>query len=185
MNSIFRATHALMRILTSLEELLGQIANVFLLAITVGITASAIGRYLFSYPLNSIDQIVTIYLGPGVVLLGAAAALRQNEHISVGFLFDRLGDKAKRICHVFVCLSGIVIFVFIGYQGYLHTRDAFVENQRLVGVVDLWLFPAYVLVPVASALLVARLSVMLFSDPPESVEGAGYVDGHDAEQIGH
>lgn len=104
------------RIADTLSDAAGYVAKWLVLLACVVSAGNAVIRYLFNYSSNGWLEIQW-YFFAGIVLLGAAQALRLNEHVRVDLLYSSISDRAR----LWVDAIGLTIFLLpvMGYLVYL------------------------------------------------------------------
>lgn len=125
---------------------LGIVASMLLIAYSV------VMRYFLNHPVSWIDELVG-YLLVASVMLAAADALRQGEHIAVDILTERLSLAGRRV----TALGG---FVAVAAAATLLTVEGvdMVEFSRTVGLlsnghlaVPMWI--PQIVVPIGAGLM--------------------------------
>lgn len=82
-----------------------------LVLLSLAVTAySVLLRYVFGTPVTWTDEL-SGYLVVGMVMLGAAEALRWGDHISVDLLTSRVGEGARRALDLWAMLPVIAVAV--------------------------------------------------------------------------
>ena len=82
-------------------------AGVVILMMLV-VAYSVINRYILNTPITWTDEL-SGYLVVALVMLGAADALRQGDHISVDLITSRLAKRGKRLVEIW---SYIIVLIF-------------------------------------------------------------------------
>jgi len=140
---------------SSLERAVGQLtwlcAAVAAVLVLVGLAVTAYSivlRYVFGTPVTWTDELAG-YLVVGVVMFGAAEALRRNDHIGVDILTSRVGNTVRRLLDLWAMLLVIIVAVaivmgatrMVGYsygfgvysEGYLEMPMWMPQSVFLVG----------------------------------------------------
>ncbi len=146
------------RIVGALAALGVALAAVALIASMFLIAYSVVMRYFLNTPVTWVDELVG-YLLVASVMLAAADALREGEHIAVDIVTERLGDRGKRI----TALGGLLAVALAA--GLLTVEGAdMVAFSRMVGLlsngtlaVPMWI--PQIAVPVGAALMGATAVV--------------------------
>jgi TRAP-type C4-dicarboxylate transport system permease small subunit len=122
------------------------IASMFLIAYSV------IMRYFLNQPVSWVDEFVG-YLLVASVMLAAADALRQGEHISVDILTERLSLSGRRITELAGFVTVALAAALLTFEGY-----DMVEFSHMVGLlsngklaVPMWI--PQIVVPIGAGLL--------------------------------
>ena len=128
------------------------LAAIALLASMAMIVYSVVMRYLLNQPIPWVDEMVG-YLLVACVMLAAADALRQGEHIAVDIVTERLSARGKRWTAVLGLLAVALSALLLLVEGF-----DMVAFSRMVGLlsngylaVPMWITQA--LVPVGALLL--------------------------------
>lgn len=101
---------------------------------------NATGRTLFNMPLQGqveITQLAMIY----VVFLGFAYGLKQDQHVQMNYLYNKLGDRGKQISQLFTSLVGFFFMLLCSYMTWEFFWDSFViqETMRAPITLPAWL----------------------------------------------
>ena len=72
---------------------------------------------------------LVIYLIMWAVFLGAGLIFSDDEHLSMGILYDYLPQVGKKILDVFNCILTIAVSFFLIYFGAIVTRNLYVLGQ--------------------------------------------------------
>jgi len=128
------------------------LAAVALLASMVMIVYSVVMRYVLNQPVTWVDELVG-YLLVACVMLAAADALRQGEHIAVDIVTERLSARGRRWTAVLGLLAVAASALLLAIEGF-----DMVVFSRMVGLlsngylaVPMWI--PQMLVPVGALLL--------------------------------
>lgn len=136
------------------NERLGHIASVALLAATLISAANAMVRYAFDDSSNALLEIQW-YLFAAVVMLGASATFRRNEHVRVDVLYSILSQRGKLwldlLGTVLVMLPVCVALLYFSWPVFI-TAWAGGEVSSNAGGLVRW--PFALLLPLGSALLI-------------------------------
>jgi C4-dicarboxylate transporter DctQ subunit len=104
------------RIVTGLVRLCGALSTALILMIFVQIVVAVTRRYVLDRPLQWNDEMIG-YLLVTMVMLGAAEALRRNDHIAIDLVAARAGPRIARfqvgLSHVSVMLFAVIVGVSI------------------------------------------------------------------------
>ncbi|MHA6258422.1 TRAP transporter small permease [Sporosarcina sp. CAU 1771] len=145
------------RLFERLEKLVMMVAVIAITLMMILISIDTFARYIFHSPISGTNEFVTIYLIVAIVFLGLSNTLKENEHISVNIIANKFSLRIKKVISIVTNVLGLLLFIFIFYQGCLVTLNAFLTNDSFIGVVIFPLFPAYGLVPLGCLLIIIRL----------------------------
>jgi TRAP-type C4-dicarboxylate transport system permease small subunit len=87
------------RILDLLETVIDHIQMILLCAIVGSIGAQIFSRKFFNLPLEFPEEL-SLFIFIAVVLLGISIVEKENTHIKVEFLYERLSEAGKKIVYV-------------------------------------------------------------------------------------
>lgn len=144
---------ALARVADRISDVGGFIAKWLVLLACLVSAGNAVIRYLFNYSSNGWLEIQW-YFFAGIVMLGAAQALRLNEHVRVDLLYSSISERARLWVDVF----GFIVFLIpvMGFLLYL-TWPFFLNSLRSGEVSSsaggLILWPVKALLPIGFLLL--------------------------------
>ena len=127
----------------SAAALLGSLAT---------IVYSVVMRYVFNAPVAWSDELVG-YLLVASVMLAAADALLEGEHISVDIVTERLGPRGKRVALVSGLVAVAVAALLLVVEGIGMVRFSLMVGQRSNGELALPLWMPQALVPIGATLL--------------------------------
>ena len=118
---------------------------------------SVVMRYVLNTPVTWVDEL-TGFLVVGIVMLGAADALRRGDHISVDLLTTRLHGGARRIAAIWWMIAVLLVSAALIYSGEIMVRFSHEFEMYSEGYLELpmWI-PQSVLL--AGAVLLALMAV--------------------------
>ena len=148
--------HALLkisRLIDTLNEKIGLIANWLVLAACVISAGNALMRYSFSLSSNAWLEIQW-YLFAGMVMLGASYTLKMNEHVRVDVFYSRYGDRTR----LWVDLVGGILFllpmaVIIGWLSWPLFINSYDIGEISGNAGGLLRWPVKILIPIGFLLL--------------------------------
>ena len=151
-------------------------------ALGILLTLAAIGvavvlRYGFNAAPVWVDELVGFTL-VGVVLLAAAASLRQGEHIAVDLIFSRLGPAGRRRMVLWSAFATLAVAVLLMVNGYSAIALAHMLGLLTEGYLEWPLWTLMIFLPAGGSLLAlaaievgwrAWCGVPLVSHPPDEI----------------
>src|SRR5690625_4798289 len=111
-------------------------------------------RYIFNDPKSWIEEIASYMIIWGI-LFGLSVALRNNRHIQVDLLYNKMPNSIKRILDIVVALAGITfcfLFIYYGFLLLLRTYSTGVTSMN-VGI-PMWII--YIILPVSGLMFALR-----------------------------
>lgn len=126
-----------------MERILARILEglVILLATVIVsvVTTDVVLRYLFGRSLV-ITQELSRYLMVWIVFLGSALAVRDNSHIRINVLVNRLPATLKFIVELFSDISILVFCAVLIFEGIRILPAQFQENTTTLGITIFWFY---------------------------------------------
>lgn len=160
-----------------LEEILaGSFLSVGIALIFYGVLM----RYVFNEPKAWVEEIANYTIVWGS-LLGVPIALRNNHHIQVDILYDKMPASGKRLMDIFSSVIGIVFCLFFTYYGYLLVAKRYTSGMVSMDVgIPMWL--VYLILPISGAMFLLRFIERLI----QSLKGnVGVITGKDEKNDTH
>jgi TRAP-type C4-dicarboxylate transport system permease small subunit len=107
---------------------IGGAMSALLLVVVLVLTAiSVFNRYVLGRPIMAVDE-ATGFLVVTIVMLGAAEALRRNDHIRIDLVYERFGARGRWWLDLWSCAT-VVVFGALLLVTAWHT----VQFSRMFG----------------------------------------------------
>ena len=146
----------LSRVIDSLNDRFGQVADWLVLFACLISAGNAMSRYAFSLSSNAWLE-VQWYMFAGMVMLGAPHTLKVKQHVRVDLLFSSVSERTR----IWIDILGIIFFLFpICIILIYFTWPWFVESWQIeemssnAGGLIRW--PVKLVLPVGFALMVLQ-----------------------------
>ncbi|MEW9677216.1 TRAP transporter small permease [Lentibacillus sp. L22] len=140
-----------MKILTIIENTISAI--LFMAGIGISLY-SVFMRYVVGHSQSWATEIFTMLL-VWAIFIGFSTALREDKHISIDILYDRVGATMKKICELATLIFGIAFSMFFIWAGYEVVVAAYEQGSRTIDVgFPIWI--SYLIMPIAGILLLIR-----------------------------
>ena len=110
-----------------LTRLGGAISALLLVVVLVLTAISVFNRYVLGKPIMAVDE-ATGFLVVTIVMLGAAEALRRNDHIRIDLVYERVGARGRWWLDLWSCAT-VVVFGALLLVTAWHT----VQFSRMFG----------------------------------------------------
>ena len=141
------------RLIDALNEKVGLAANWLVLIACVISAGNALMRYGFSLSSNAWLEIQW-YLFAGMVMLGAAATLRRNEHVRVDVFYSRYSERTR----LWLDLVGGILFllpmaIIIGWLSWPLLANSWQVGEVSGNAGGLLRWPVKALIPLGFLLL--------------------------------
>ncbi len=142
------------RLLSALESAFLIIVLVFLVAMTAAVSFMVFARFFLTTSGGWAVEI-SEYLMVPIALLPASWILKQNGHVALDVVYDRLAPRAQRVMNLIATIFSAVVVSVLAASAVRAVRQAYERNLVLVGFVDM---PRYVVfLPIAIGLLLMAL----------------------------
>jgi TRAP-type C4-dicarboxylate transport system permease small subunit len=105
------------RIVYALTRLCGYLSALLILVILAIVVYAITYRYVLNTPILGGDELLG-YLLVAAIMLGAAEALRQGDHISIDLLLNRAGPRSRRLLRLWADLAVLVFSVLLGWSAW-------------------------------------------------------------------
>jgi TRAP-type mannitol/chloroaromatic compound transport system permease small subunit len=116
-------------ILERITGALGLIAAVMVLPLVIGMTYEVVSRYAFRAPTVWAFEIAYMLMGT-IFMFGMAYALKHKHHVSVDFLYNMLGARAKAVVDVIGYLLVLPAVAWIAYELHDYALRAYLTGRR-------------------------------------------------------
>jgi TRAP-type C4-dicarboxylate transport system permease small subunit len=130
----------------------GGIAIILMLLMTVDVFL----RKVFNSPIPGSFELSQLLI-VGIVFLGLAYVQAEKGHIAVELATDWLPDRVKGFLNFFGYLVGLAVCTVLTWQSWLSAWEALVTGDYTMGIVNIPLWPAKILVPTGLGLLTLRI----------------------------
>lgn len=140
-----------MRAIDAVRRAACLLAAVLLAGVTLLVSWSSIGRYVFNAPIRFAEEVSGLLM-IGMLFLAIAGAGKPS-HIRVGLIADSVPAKAKRWLR---WVAFLVLFVFCTVFGWEAVKQAWFDYERNIRseIIGWWLWPWAALMPLAMLVVV-------------------------------
>ncbi len=140
------------RLVRRLATLGIALAAIALIASMGLIVYSVVMRYALNQPVAWIDELVG-YLLVAIVMLAAADALLQGEHIAVDIVTERLSSRGRRLALLFGLVAVAASAVLLAVEGVDMVRFSKMVGLMSNGYMAVPMWIPQLLVPIGAALM--------------------------------
>lgn len=133
-----------------INNILGYLCMIFTGLLTILVIFSVFLRYVFNISFIQSEEAITMTF-IAICFFGAAYASKENEHVCVNLIADKLVGKSKAILEIFTLVISIIVefMVFKGSLLWLQsTGNMLLPGMRLPAVYF------YALVPISAVLII-------------------------------
>ena len=116
------------QLLQLIYRLFANVSAIIMLFITLLITAEILNRLIFNQSFQFIMQFsgYSLFI---VTFLGAAYVLRDDSHITIDFVVERLPEKVRKINKIIMYIIGCGLCIFLLLQTWNYTADAWAKGM--------------------------------------------------------
>lgn len=143
------------RWLSRIEDILDLVAAFFIVFLMMFAVTQVISRKLFNYPLWGYVDIVEIVMVT-FAFLGISYCQRLGGHVRMELIVRRLRGRSLWIFEMLGVLVGLGIILVLLWYGFTHFLRAYQLGDSTIDR-EIVLWPAKLVIPVAFAVLSARL----------------------------
>lgn len=111
-------------------------------------------RYVLKDPKPWVEEI-SMYCVLWGILFGLSIALRNNQHITIDLVYDRLPPLLQRAVDIFANLVGIMFCIFLVYYSFILVTSTYKTGMVSMTVgIPMWL--VYLILPVSGFFFLIR-----------------------------
>lgn len=114
-------------------------------------------RYVFQHSLVFSEELAR-YLFVYTVFLGSAVLMRENGHIVVEVLIQKLKGKMAKYTKIVAYLSTLLFVIILFYQGYRMTVLTFAQRSPALGIPMSFV---YLVIPTASFVMICNILILI------------------------
>jgi TRAP-type transport system small permease protein len=144
------------------EKASAGIAAAIILFLMFLVVADVAGRKLFNSPVDGAVEIASQTL-PAIVFLTIAYVQRLREHVTIDLFTSRLPQPIQQSLDLFAIGVALAVMAIVTWKTVVFALASVAEQEYSMGIVEVPLWPARVLVAFGSALLSVRL-ILDFAD---------------------
>lgn len=152
-----RAVDRLSRLLSDIGIAISGVAMLVSLALVV---YGVVLRYAINRPQTWLDEMVG-YLLVATVMLGAADALRQREHIAIDIVTGRLNARKRFWVAVLAMVAVAATALLFIVEGWGAVAFSKMVDMRSTGYLDMPIWTMQLLIPVGGAILLLNALSLL------------------------
>ena len=144
---------ALTRLIDRINELVGKWVSWLVLAAVLVSSINAVVRKAFNISSNGWLELQW-YLFSAVVMLAAAWALKNGDHVKIDLIYNRLGRKAQVVVDLLGTAFFLLPFAYISMKlTYAAFLDKYISGETSANAGGLILWPVWLILPIGFALL--------------------------------
>jgi len=115
--------------LNKITDIVGSITGIVMLLMMLNVFFDVVARYLFSNSSVGMQE-MEWHLFSVMFLFGIAYALKEEAHVRVDFIYDRLSDKKRAVINIVGTILFLLPFaLLIVFGSYEYVFDAYDVNE--------------------------------------------------------
>ena len=99
-----------------LDNVVKFICIILMSALVIVTFLQVVNRFVFKYPLGWTEEIAR-FLSVWMCLMGAAYCVRENSHIEIDIVFQKFGQKMKRILSTSISIVFLTFCLIVFWEG--------------------------------------------------------------------
>jgi len=131
------------------------VTGTIIVLVMVAVCVNVIMRYLFNRPIAGVEEI-TEYLLLYITFIGTAWLLREEGHVRVDILLNRVKPKTLAFLSVISSLIGVLICGVLAWYGFKVTWVNFQQGAYFPHILEFPKAPILVIIPCGSFLLLIQ-----------------------------
>jgi C4-dicarboxylate transporter DctQ subunit len=136
-------------------DFLSSLAGAILIFIMLSVCLEVIMRYFFNRPLIWVTE-VTECLLLYITFLGTAWLLREDGHVTVDIVLNRLRPRVAAFLGVVNSVIGSLVALVLTWYGALVMWDKFQRNVYTPSIMEIPIAAIIVIIPVGSVMLLTQ-----------------------------
>ena len=146
-------------VLFHIETAWERVTAAAMFVIMLTFVADAFGRYVLNTPIPWAYDMVSRLLLPAIFFFTLSSTLRENQHVNIDVVYQKLSMRAKNIAIMVGSLLAAGLFIVIGALGARTAYQAYLTSETMSGAIEwpVWLYAAFI--PLGVFPLVVRLAI--------------------------
>lgn len=134
----------------------GYLASALFIAIGFIVSYEVVMRYVFNSPtvwVNEISRFLQIW----ATYLALTYSFHKNDFIRITVIYDKVGEKGKRILDLISAIFILIFSIFVVYYGWLIAHDSLKVGRTSSTILDVPSFLTEFAIPLCFGFLVLRV----------------------------
>lgn len=157
------------RLFLKLESVLTLAGGIVIFLLVFLATTNVLGRWIFSWPISGyidwVEQAMAFF-----AFLGISYTQREGGHIRMDMLVGKIHGRPLWITELISVLLMLAVTLVLIYGSFLHFLRAYQIGDSSIDI-DLPIWPAKLVVPVALSILALRLILQIWAYIRAVIEG--------------
>lgn len=109
-----------------------------LLTLIVIFNVGVVMRYWFDAPLKWIEEVSGLLI-VWIVMIGAIAADRDDQHLTIPLLVDLMAPRPAAFTNLIVSVASSAFLIYVGYTGYNLANQVTFKITEILGISWYWI----------------------------------------------
>ncbi len=148
MKLVTKLTAVFDRVLDALVLLVG----ISIILMMLAVSSDVVGRYFLKRPIAGVmefSEFLLLY----IVFLGAAWLLREEGHVKVDLVLNRLRPGTQVLLNIITSSMAAIVCLVLVWYGVMATLDYYQRDMVSMTFLEIPLYPVLAVIPVGSLLL--------------------------------
>jgi TRAP-type C4-dicarboxylate transport system permease small subunit len=167
-----------MQILDRLTKGIDLFASVLMVLLTIVVFGEVLSRYVFNFPLVFSTELTNL-LFPWIVFITAISVTKNEDHLSINFVRDKMNKKGRKITFVITKLIMMFFSFYMVLSSYQISKAVVNQPLPMLRISKAWLY-ASVTVSFAMILFILTYQLILILqnkiEPPREEDMYDLVD---------
>lgn len=142
------------------EEWLSYVAAAAIAAMMVITVTDVVARYVFrKHIAGSYEYVALLFVY--LIFFGLAYAQRQDAHITIGVLYERLPRRARLVSQAVVLVASFILFSALTWYTAKSAWVNYLLGDTMLGAIQVVTWPSRIAIPVGCGALALRLLVQI------------------------
>jgi TRAP-type transport system small permease protein len=124
-----------------LEKPINWIIGALLVALVILSNWAVVQRYVFAQPLHFTGEVSGLLL-IWIVMIGAIAAERDNQHLSISFIVEALPPRLSMAINLLIGLASIGVILYVGWIGWQLAGSVQTRATDILRISFYWIYIA-------------------------------------------
>jgi TRAP-type transport system small permease protein len=124
-----------------LEKPINWVIGALLVALVILSNWAVVQRYVFAQPLHFTEEVSGLLL-IWIVMIGAIAAERDNQHLSISFIVDALPPRLSMAINLLIGLASIGVILYVGWIGWQLAGSVQTRATDILRISFYWIYIA-------------------------------------------
>lgn len=140
-------------IVDTLFKVIDCVSNVLLIILTFLVALEVMGRSFFNNSFIYVTPLTSVVF-PWMVFLAIIGATKNNEHISVNFVLNKLPFKAKKTVLLFNKLVMLFFSIFMLFSSYNLSMSVAEIMEPIINISKFWLYSSMIVAFAGTAIVI-------------------------------